>query len=77
MYDGIGRSLGTDYFHLADQLTPEELDYLWRVREFVDEDVLPAINGYWERAEFPWPLIGSLGKLGVVGEASTATAARR
>jgi glutaryl-CoA dehydrogenase len=68
MYDGIGRSLGTDYFHLADQLTPEELDYLWRVREFVDEDVLPAINGYWERAEFPWPLIESLGKLGIVGD---------
>ena len=68
MYDGIGRSLGTDYFHLADQLTSEELDYLQRVREFVDEDVLPAINGYWERAEFPWPLIASLGKLGVVGD---------
>jgi glutaryl-CoA dehydrogenase len=68
MYDGIGRSLGTDYFHLADQLTSEELDYLQRVREFVDEDVLPAINGYWERAEFPWPLIESLGKLGIVGD---------
>jgi glutaryl-CoA dehydrogenase len=30
--------------------------------------VLPVINGYWERAEIPWPLIESLGKLGVVGD---------
>jgi glutaryl-CoA dehydrogenase len=68
MYDDIGRSLGTDYFHIADQLTSQELDYLRRVREFVDEEVLPVINDYWERAEFPWPLIESLGKLGIVGD---------
>ena len=30
--------------------------------------MLPVINGYWERAEFPWPLIEKLGKLGIVGE---------
>jgi Acyl-CoA dehydrogenase, N-terminal domain len=29
--------------------------------------VLPVI-GYWERAEFPWPLIESMGKLGIVGD---------
>jgi polyhydroxyalkanoate synthase len=27
-----------------------------------------VINGYWERAEFPWPLIKRLGKPGVVGD---------
>ena len=64
MYENIGRSLGTDYFRIADQLTREELDYLRRTREFVDNEVLPVINGYWERAEFPWPLIERLGKLG-------------
>jgi glutaryl-CoA dehydrogenase len=68
MYDGIGRSLGTDYFRIADQLTREERDYWRRTRDFVDDEVLPVINGYWERAEFPWPLIESLGKLGVVGD---------
>ena len=30
--------------------------------------MLPAINGYWERAEFPWPLIEKLAKLGVAGD---------
>src|SRR5580700_2728720 len=68
MYDGIGRSLGTDYFHIADQLTREELSYLRRTRDFVDDEVLPVINGYWERAEFPWPIVEKLGKLGVVGD---------
>ena len=28
LYENIGRSLGTDYFHIADQLTDEERDYL-------------------------------------------------
>jgi len=68
MDTSIGRSRGTDYFRIADQLTREELDYLRRTRAFVDDEVLPVINGYWERAEFPWPLIQQLGKLGVVGD---------
>jgi glutaryl-CoA dehydrogenase len=68
MYENIGRALGTDYFGIGDQLTGEERDYLRRTREFVDSDVLPVINGYWERAEFPWPLIQKLGTLGIVGE---------
>ncbi|HEY2949960.1 MAG TPA: acyl-CoA dehydrogenase family protein [Micromonosporaceae bacterium] len=68
MYENIGRSLGTDYFRIADQLTREELDYLRRTRDFVDDEVLPVINGYWERAEFPWPLVESLAKLGIVGD---------
>jgi glutaryl-CoA dehydrogenase len=65
---GIGDALGTDYLDLKDQLSPGQLDYLRRTREFVDHEVLPVINGYWERAEFPWPLVAKLAKLGVVGD---------
>jgi glutaryl-CoA dehydrogenase len=68
MYSGIGRSLGTDYFLIADQLTREELGYLRRTRDFVDNEVLPVINGYWERAEFPQPLIEKLAQLNIVGD---------
>src|SRR2546427_7522767 len=68
MYENIGRSLGTDYFGIAEQLTGEERDYLRRTREFVDDEVLPVINGYWERAEFPWALIQQLAKLSIVGD---------
>ncbi len=62
-----GRALGTDYFGLRDQLTPTQLDYLMRTRAFVDDDVLPVINDYWERAEFPRPLIAALAGVGIVG----------
>ena len=68
MYDGIGRSLGTDYFRIADQLTPEERDYWRRTRNFVDAEVLPVINDYWERADFPWPVIEKMAGLGIVGD---------
>src|SRR5712691_9618102 len=68
MYENIGRSLGTDYFGIADQLTSEELDYLRRTRDFVDTEVLPVINEYWERAEFPWALVKKMAKLGIVGD---------
>jgi glutaryl-CoA dehydrogenase len=68
VYETIGRSQGTDYFRIADQLTPEELDYLRRTRAFVDDEVLPVINDYWGRAEFPQPLIDKMAGLGIVGD---------
>jgi glutaryl-CoA dehydrogenase len=68
MFEGIGRSLGTDYFRIADQLSREERGYWRRTRDFVDDEVLPVINGYWERAEFPWPLIERMAKLEIVGD---------
>jgi glutaryl-CoA dehydrogenase len=46
----IGRALGTDYFLLRDELTEDELDCLDRTRRFVEEEVLPVMPGYWERA---------------------------
>ena len=68
MYETIGRSRGTDYFRIADQLTAEERAYWRTTRYFVDDEVLPVINDYWERAEFPRPLVEKLGKLGIVGD---------
>ena len=49
----IGRALGTDYFLLRSELTENELGYLDRTRRFVEEEVLPVMPGYWERAEVP------------------------
>jgi glutaryl-CoA dehydrogenase len=68
MYEKVGRSLGTDYFKIAEQLTAEERSYWRRTRDFVDDEVLPVINGHWERAEFPWALVEKLAKLGIVGD---------
>ncbi|HEY7050091.1 MAG TPA: acyl-CoA dehydrogenase family protein [Jatrophihabitantaceae bacterium] len=68
MYETIGRSRGTDFFRIADQLTAEERTYWRRTRDFVDDEVLPVINEYWERAEFPYELIHRLAKQGIVGD---------
>ncbi|MDP9246677.1 MAG: acyl-CoA dehydrogenase family protein [Candidatus Dormibacteraeota bacterium] len=67
-YDDIGKALTTDYFLLREQLSEEQLDYLTRTRRFVDDEVLPVIGDYWEKAEFPWPLVKRLGELGLVGD---------
>ena len=66
--DHIGDSLYTDYFQLKEEFTPQQLSYLERARTFVQDDVLPVINGYWERAEFPWPLVEKMGAAGLVGD---------
>ena len=63
----VGEALGTDYLSLRDPFTAEQQDVLDRMRAFVDGDVLPVINDYWERADFPWPLVKKLAELGVVG----------
>jgi glutaryl-CoA dehydrogenase len=56
-----------DYYLLDELLTEEARDVRARVRAFVESDVLPVINDYWERAEFPWTLVPKLAALGVVG----------
>jgi glutaryl-CoA dehydrogenase len=68
LFDGLGQALGTDCMLLREELTDDQLDLLRRVRAFVDGEVLPVINDYWERAELPWPLIDRLGELGIFGE---------
>jgi glutaryl-CoA dehydrogenase len=68
MYEDIGKALGTDYFHIRDELDEAELEYLERARRFVEHEVLPVIGDYWERAELPWQLIRRLGELGLVGD---------
>jgi glutaryl-CoA dehydrogenase len=64
----LGESLGTDFFSVREQFTDEQWAHFIAVRRFVDEEVVPAIGPYWERAELCWPLIRRLPELGIVGE---------
>ena len=66
--EDIGKALSTDYFQLREELSPEQMDHLLRTRTFVEDEVLPVINGYWERAEFPRELAEKLGAAGLVGD---------
>jgi glutaryl-CoA dehydrogenase len=67
-YEHLGEALATDYFLVRETFTDEQWDRFLATRRFVDEEVLPVINDYWERAELPWPLFRRLAELGVVGE---------
>jgi glutaryl-CoA dehydrogenase len=67
-YAHLGDALATDYFHVRDQFTDEQWDHFLATRKFVDREVLPAINEYWEAAELPWPLMRRLADLGLYGE---------
>ncbi len=66
-YD-VGRSLSTDYFGIKDELCPADLELMLKARAYVDDEVLPVIGGFWERAEFPYELVRRLGALGLVGD---------
>jgi glutaryl-CoA dehydrogenase len=68
MSETIGRSRGTDFFKIGEQLSPAEYAVWDRVRRFVDDEVLPVAADSWERAEFPRPLAERLGELGIVGD---------
>jgi glutaryl-CoA dehydrogenase len=61
-------ALGTDFVRIAAEFGDEERDYLRRTRAFVDDEVLPVINGFWERAEFPVDLVRRMGELGLVSD---------
>ena len=67
-YAHLGDALATDYFHVRDQFTDEQWEHFMATRRFVDREVLPAINSYWEAAELPWPLMRRLADLGLYGE---------
>ena len=58
----------SDFLRIADEFGPDEREVLGRCRRFVDDEVLPVINGYWERAEFPVDLARRIGQLGLLGE---------
>ena len=77
VYSDVGKALGTDYFLLKADLTDAERDYLERTRGFVQEEVLPVINDYWERAEVPVGLCRRLGELDCSVTGSKVMGARR
>jgi len=63
----LGQSLGTDFYLMDELLTDEERAIRDKVRAFSDREVIPIINDYWERAEFPFALIPKIAQLGIAG----------
>src|SRR5258708_33971251 len=53
---------------MTGQLDEDELGLLHRVRKFAETEVLPVVNPYWERGEFPFELVPRLAELNIVGD---------
>jgi len=60
-------SLSTDYYLLDELLTDEERSVRDKVRAFMEREVVPIINDYWERAEFPFELIPKFASFNIAG----------
>ncbi len=63
----VARSLGTDYYLLEELLTDEEREIRDKVRAFADREVIPIINDYWDKAQFPFELVPKVAELNIAG----------
>lgn len=61
-YD-LSQPLDPDYADAFAAATQADRAHQLEVRRFVQEEVLPVIDGYWERAEFPIELARRMGEL--------------
>jgi glutaryl-CoA dehydrogenase len=63
----IAHSQGTDFYLMDELLTDEERSVRDKVRAFSDQEVIPIINDYWERGQFPFELIPKIAALNIAG----------
>src|SRR6478735_4058966 len=59
----LTEALGTDPASVFTGISDEDRAYRDRARGFVQDEVLPVIDGYWERGEYPLHLLRRLGEL--------------
>ena len=56
-----------DYYHLSELFTAEERQVQATVRDFLEAEVLPYVNDWWEQDEFPRHLVPRMAELGLLG----------
>ena len=57
--------LASDFFGYSNLLSDEEKQRLAALREYLEAEVKPIVNGLWEKAEFPHQVITKLAELGL------------
>jgi glutaryl-CoA dehydrogenase len=67
LIEDVTTSLGTDYYKIDELLTDEERGIRDRVRTFASQEIIPMINEYWEKAEFPFDMIPKFAELNIAG----------
>jgi len=60
---------GFDFCQVDMHFSDKQKALRGQVRHFVEAEVLPKINPYWEQAEFPWPIARKLAELPIMGGA--------
>ncbi|MDP7628473.1 MAG: acyl-CoA dehydrogenase family protein [SAR202 cluster bacterium] len=59
-----------DFYNISSLLKEEERQIQSSVREYLDKEVSPNINTWWESETFPEELIPKFGELGILGTQS-------
>ncbi|GAS91936.1 acyl-CoA dehydrogenase family protein [Mycolicibacterium brisbanense] len=56
-----------DFYELEGLLSPDEREFLYRVREFMASEVAPVVNEHWQRGTFPFEVVPGFRQLGLAG----------
>ncbi|MEJ3403520.1 acyl-CoA dehydrogenase family protein [Rathayibacter sp. YIM 133350] len=62
-------TLASDFYNFSSSLTDEEKAALAQLRSYLETEVRPIINGYWDRGDFPAQVIPKLAELGILSYA--------
>lgn len=72
MLKGGGKSMeipaiNGDFYQLGKSLPDKEREIQLKVREFMEREIKPIANEYWNRAEFPMHIIPKMAELNIAG----------
>lgn len=72
MQAGSGKKKGPpvvngDFYELTSTLNPAEREIQLKVREFMETEIRPIANHYWNHAQFPMHIIPLMAKLNICG----------
>ncbi|OAD90651.1 acyl-CoA dehydrogenase [Aequorivita soesokkakensis] len=56
-----------DFYDMALKLTPEQRELQIKVRNFMEDEIKPIANEYWNKAEFPFQIIPKMAELNICG----------
>ena len=56
-----------DYFRVLENLSSEEKDIHRAARDFVDKEIIPHVQGWWDNDTLPRELITQMGDMGFLG----------
>jgi len=55
--------INSDFYEIRDSLTEDDKAKLARVRQFMETEVRPVINEYWDKGEFPYELVPKVAQM--------------